>query len=67
MGRPGQGTFMVKSLTQLTPASYATLRRRLGSWITAARTAGLDDDGIADLVAATLRDAGAVEIAWPWR
>ncbi len=67
-GRPGQGTFIIKSLAQITPASSATLQRRLAVWISAARRAGLDDDGIADLFAATLRAgaagaAGAAEIA----
>lgn len=62
-GRPGQGTYIVKSLTQITPASYSTLRRRLAGWIAAARQAGLDDDGIGDVFAATLRDVGAAEIA----
>ena len=32
-GRPGQGTYIVKSLTQLKPAAYSTLQRRLASWI----------------------------------
>ena len=62
-GRPGQGTYIVKSLTQLKPAAYSTLQRRLASWITAARAAGLDDDGIGDLFAATVRDVGSEEIA----
>lgn len=62
-GRPGQGTYIVKSLTQLKPAAYSTLQRRLASWIAAARAAGLDDDGIADLFEATVRDAGSAEIA----
>jgi len=62
-GRPGQGTFIIKSLAQTTPASSATLQRRLAVWISAARRAGLDDDGIADLFAATLRAAGAAETA----
>jgi GntR family transcriptional regulator len=62
-GRPGQGTFVIKSLTRLTPASYSILRRRLTAWIAAARTAGLDDDGIGDLFAATRRERGAAETA----
>jgi GntR family transcriptional regulator len=62
-GRPGQGTYIVKSLTQLKPAAYSTLQRRLAAWITAAREAGLDDDGIGDLFAATVRDMGSAEIA----
>jgi GntR family transcriptional regulator len=63
IGRPGQGTFIKKSLTQLTPRSYAALRRRLADWISSARAAGLDDDGISDLFGATLRDQGEAEIA----
>ena len=63
MGRPGQGTFIVKSLTQLTPATYSTLYRRLRSWIAAARLAGLEDDGIGDLFAAAMRELGAAETA----
>jgi GntR family transcriptional regulator len=62
-GRPGQGTYIVKSLTQVTAASYSTLRRRLAEWIAAARRAGLDDDGIGDLFAATIRDLSAGQIA----
>jgi GntR family transcriptional regulator len=62
-GRPGLGTYIVKSLTQLTPAAYSTLGRRLGAWIAAARLAGLDDDGIGDLFAASLRESNAAEIA----
>ena len=62
-GRPGQGTYIVKSLTQLTPATYSTLHRRLANWIVAARGAGLDDDGIGDLFAAAMRELGQAEIA----
>jgi GntR family transcriptional regulator len=62
-GRPGQGTFIVKSLTQLTPSAYSTLQRRMAAWIVAARQAGLDDDGIGDLFAATLRESGIADIA----
>ncbi len=63
VGRPGQGTYIQRSLSQVTPASYGTLRRRLERWIAAARAAGLDDDGIMDIVRATMRDANAAEIA----
>jgi GntR family transcriptional regulator len=55
-GRPGQGTFVARSLTQATPASVLALSRRLERWIAAARAAGLDDDGIMDVVRATMRD-----------
>ncbi|MGH8961990.1 MAG: GntR family transcriptional regulator [Jatrophihabitantaceae bacterium] len=55
-GRPGQGTFIQRSLSQSTPASLSALGRRLERWIAAARAAGLDDDGIMDVVRATMRD-----------
>ncbi len=55
-GRPGQGTYVVRSLSQSTPASLAALTRRLERWISAARAAGLDEDGIMDVVRATMRD-----------
>lgn len=55
-GRPGQGTFVERSLTQSTPASLTLLTRRLERWIAAARSAGLDEDGIMDVVRAAMRD-----------
>src|ERR1700730_5647953 len=55
-GRPGQGTFIQRSLSQSTPASLSTLTRGLERWIAAARAAGLDEDGVMDLVRATMRD-----------
>lgn len=58
-GRPGQGTFVTRSLRQSTPASLSGLTRRLERWMVAARAAGLDEDGIMDLVRATMRDLDA--------
>jgi GntR family transcriptional regulator len=63
VGRPGAGTFVARSLSQSTPASLALLSRRLERWIAAARAAGLDDDGIMDVVRATMRQAQAQDIA----
>ena len=54
-GRPGQGTYVQRSLVQSTPASLNLLGRRLERWIDTARAAGLDDDGIRDVVETTLR------------
>ena len=62
-GRPGQGTFVQRSLSQSTPASVTALGRRLNRWIEAARAAGLDDDGIMDLVHATMRQFSVADIA----
>ncbi|MGX7677884.1 GntR family transcriptional regulator [Jatrophihabitans sp. DSM 45814] len=55
-GRPGQGTFVERSLSQSTPATIQALTRRLERWIAAARAAGLDEDGIMDVVRAAMRD-----------
>src|SRR5205814_6379402 len=57
VGRPGQGTFVQRSLSQSTPTALSLLGRRLEKWIAAARAAGLDDDGIMDVVRATMRRA----------
>ena len=56
VGRAGQGTFVRRSLSQSTPTSLAALGRRLERWLTAARAAGLDDDGIMDVIRATMRN-----------
>jgi GntR family transcriptional regulator len=58
-GRPGQGTFVERSLRQSTPAEVLALTRRLERWLAAARAAGLDEDGIMDVVRAAMRDFDA--------
>lgn len=63
VGRPGQGTFVQRNLSQTTPASVAALTRRLQRWIAAARVAGLDEDGIMDVVRAAMRDFDSEAIA----
>jgi GntR family transcriptional regulator len=63
VGRPGQGTFIQRSLSQATPTDVSGLGRRLERWIAAARAAGLDEDGIMDLVRATLRRYGVEDCA----
>ena len=54
-GRPGQGTFVQRSLSQSNPATVAALTRRLERWLAAARAAGLDEDGILDVIRAAMR------------
>ena len=55
-GRPGQGTFIEATLSQVTLPELAELRRPLLSWLASADAAGLDEDGIAALFASVLRD-----------
>ena len=57
VGRPGQGTFIIEAtLNQVALPELTELRRSLVSWVAAADAAGLDEDGIAALVANVLRD-----------
>lgn len=55
-GRPGQGTFVDATLGQATLPQLTGLRRSLQAWLEQAEETGLDGDGIAALVASTLRD-----------
>ncbi|MBV9451542.1 MAG: GntR family transcriptional regulator [Streptosporangiaceae bacterium] len=55
-GRPGQGTFVQATLSQVALPELAALRRSLSGWLTAADRAGLDQDGIVALFTSTLRD-----------
>ena len=52
--RRGQGTFVSRKLTATAPAEYAALQSALLRWITQARDAGLDEDDVAALLAATV-------------
>jgi GntR family transcriptional regulator len=56
VGRPGQGTFILATLSQVALPELTGLRRSLHSWLTKADTAGLDEQGILALVASELRD-----------
>jgi GntR family transcriptional regulator len=53
-GRPGSGTFVKRSL-DAAPGRRADLQDALGAWIRSARDAGIDDEGIAALVADAMR------------
>jgi len=55
-GRPGQGTFVRATLSQIALPELTELRRSLSRWLTAADGAGLDDDGIVALFTSALRD-----------
>jgi GntR family transcriptional regulator len=53
-GRRGQGTFVSRMLEPTPPREYMSLQAALLRWIAQAREAGLDEDDIAALVAATV-------------
>lgn len=55
-GRPGQGTFIETTLSQVMLPELTELRRSLLGWVGTADAAGLDEDGIAALFANVLRD-----------
>jgi GntR family transcriptional regulator len=55
-GRPGQGTFIEATLSQVMLPELTELRRSLLGWVATADAAGLDEDGIAALFANVLRD-----------
>jgi len=56
VGRPGQGTFIQVTLSQVALPELAGMRRSLLSWLAAADKAGLDDDGIVALFTSALQD-----------
>ena len=56
VGRPGQGTFILATLSQVALPELTGLRRSLGDWMAKADTGGLDEDGIVALFASVLRD-----------
>jgi GntR family transcriptional regulator len=56
VGRPGQGTFIEATLSPVVLPELRALRRSLTRWVGTADAAGLDEDGIAALVASVLRD-----------
>jgi len=61
--RRGQGTFISDDLPASEPGDYSVLRTALMNWVSRARKAGLDDEAINALVAATLHAAFFEEAA----
>jgi GntR family transcriptional regulator len=55
-GRPGQGTFIQATLSQVALPELTALRRSLSRWLATADGAGLDEDGIVALFTRELRD-----------
>ena len=55
-GRPGQGTFVQTTLSQVSLPELAVLRKSMLGWLAAAGSAGLDEDGMVALFTSALRD-----------
>ncbi len=53
VSRPGQGTFVVRSLAGEGLASHAALRRSLAQWLRSAYDAGLDEESVLALFQTT--------------
>jgi GntR family transcriptional regulator len=62
-GRRGVGTFVSATHRAPPPDGMKELRSALQRWIDRARAEGLDDDGIATLVADTVRPPAARKVA----
>jgi GntR family transcriptional regulator len=56
-GRPGVGTFVLKTLGGPPPEKHAALRRGLDRWLRGAFDAGMDVEDVIALFETTLRDA----------
>jgi GntR family transcriptional regulator len=55
-GRPGQGTFVLRSLSSTSPSDQLRLRKRLASWLAEARRSGFDEDAIKALIDSVLHE-----------
>jgi GntR family transcriptional regulator len=55
-GRPGQGTFVQATLSQVTLPELTGLRKTLLGWLAEAAEAGLNEDGMVALFTSALRD-----------
>ncbi|HLX55420.1 MAG TPA: GntR family transcriptional regulator [Ktedonobacteraceae bacterium] len=61
--RPGQGTFVQRSLAGPSLTSQAALRRSLVHWLHSAREAGLEEESILALFLSTFQDTQKEETA----
>ncbi|HKD89926.1 MAG TPA: GntR family transcriptional regulator [Streptosporangiaceae bacterium] len=55
-GRPGQGTFVKAALQRVSGPEQVALAQRLRAWVRDAVASGLDDESIAAIFAAAMRD-----------
>jgi GntR family transcriptional regulator len=56
-GRPGQGTFVIRSLQGIPTPTLAALRRGLETWVREALESGLDPDSLEAMVDAAVHSA----------
>jgi GntR family transcriptional regulator len=61
--RPGQGTFVVKSLARVDPATQARFLASMSDWLRDARAAGLGDDEIEAIYRTASRSANIGAVA----
>lgn len=61
--RPGQGTFVLRTLAGTGLSSHAALRRSLLRWLRSAREAGLEEESILALFLSTFQDTQKEETA----
>ncbi|MFZ0170955.1 MAG: GntR family transcriptional regulator [Acidimicrobiales bacterium] len=61
--RPGIGTFVTKTLSDVSLAAHGPLRQDLRRWLASARRAGLDDESIEALFLDTFRSSSAEGVA----
>jgi GntR family transcriptional regulator len=61
--RPGQGTFVQRTLASTSLSSHAALRRSLVRWLQSATEAGLDSESVLALFMSTFRDTQKEETA----
>ena len=61
--RPGIGTFITKTLSDVSLAAHGPLRQDLRRWLASARRAGLDDESIEALFLDTFRSSSAEGVA----
>ncbi|GAA3398363.1 GntR family transcriptional regulator [Cryptosporangium minutisporangium] len=61
--RPGQGTFVTRSLVSPALGAHPNLRRSLVAWLTEARGAGLDPEAVNALFTSAMREVFAERVA----
>src|SRR5947209_19500179 len=62
-GRPGLGTFVLKTLGGPPPEKHASIRRGLDRWLRGAFEAGMDVEAVSAIFATTLRDSHEERVA----